>query len=85
MRREHAPGQGLNLNYMSNHFDAISLEEGFHDLALEIIRRGPGIRMAVVTNNDREVVLPILINNCRFHQQPDHQRPIRLDDFQKNI
>jgi hypothetical protein len=72
MLHEESPGSGLNL--MSSP-GPHSLSEGFYDLALELYSKNIG--MAVVTNNDRINILPVIVSNWRWHQRPE-----RHSDFE---
>ena len=58
-----AAGLGCNIDEQKGPH---ALEEGFFELALVLASRG--ISMAIVTNNDRKTIVPILISNWKFHQ-----------------
>jgi hypothetical protein len=66
MLREDPPGDGLDLSCSPGPH---SLSEGFYSLALELAAKG--LSMAVVTNNDKRNILPVLVSNWRWHQRPE--------------
>jgi hypothetical protein len=66
MLREESPGDGLDLSCSPGPH---SLSEGFYSLALELAAKG--LSMAVVTNNDKRNILPVLVSNWRWHQRPE--------------
>ena len=67
MLREQSPGCGLNLKSTPGPH---VLAEGFYQLALELCSKS--ISMAIVTNNDRENILPVIVSNWRWHQRHRH-------------
>jgi hypothetical protein len=68
MLREKSPGCGLELNSAPGPH---ALAEGFYQLALELCSNC--ISMAIVTNNDRRNILPVIVSNWRWHQGPERQ------------
>ncbi len=68
MLQEQTPGCGLDLHCNPGPH---ALAEGFYDLALALCSNS--ICMAVVTNNDRKNILPVIVSNWRWHQRPERQ------------
>jgi hypothetical protein len=68
MLREQSPGCGLDLKSTPGPH---ALAEGFYQLALKLYSKS--ISMAIVTNNDRRNILPVIVSNWRWHQRPERQ------------